>query len=184
MENIQRAMNRQKSVQQQAEAFDAPIINTVNDIKRVLHELDPSIRLNQSQEDIKLTTDLIGSDGRKSTNFQVQTITSSKSHRQILLEGFRVIKQRLETAEKLAKEETIRAVEVNGRPMTPPAAVNTEGRHAIDAIIERLLGAHREGQFICWDLSDGYTYRYEIFQHRLIRVLRDAGDTSPATGGV
>ena len=184
MENIQRAMNRQKTAQHQAEAFEAPTIHTIDDIKRVLHELDPTTRLNQAQEDILLKTDLTGSDGRKSTNFQVETKTSSKSHRQLLLEGFQVIKTRLETAERLEQEETIRSVEVDGKPMTPPAVVNTEGRHAMDAIIERLLGAYRDGPFICWNLADGYMYRYEIFQHRLTRVPRDAGDTSPAPGGV
>ena len=184
MEGIQKAMNRKKTTRQQAEAFDPPVINTVNDIKRILHELDPSARSNQPQDAVKLTTDLTGSDGRKSTNFQVETSTSSKSHRQTLIDGFQVVKQRVEAAEKLIREKTIQAVEVDGKPMSPPSVVNTDGRLAMDAVIERLLGAHRDGGYICWDLADGYTYRYEIFQHRLTRVLRDAGDTDPAVSGV
>lgn len=184
MESIQRAMARQKKTQQSAEAFEPPTINTVNDIKRVLAQLDPSTRQNQPHDDVQVSTDLIGSDGRKPTNFQVHTTSSSRSYRQILLEGFQIVKQRIETAEKLAHEETIHAIEVDGRPMIPPAVVNTESQYAMDSVIERLLGAYRNGQFICWDLPDGYTYRYEIFQHRLTRILRNAGDTTSPTGGV
>jgi len=184
MESIDRALARQRTARSNAEAFEPPAINSVNDIKRVLAQLDPSVKLNQKMGDVEIATDIVGSDGRKNTRFEVRTSTSAKSHRQILLEGFQVVKQREETAERLAREETINTIEVNGKPMAPPAVVNTEGRHAMDAIIERLLGAYRSGCFICWDLSDGFTYRYEIFQHRLTKVQRNAGNTDTAVGGV
>lgn len=184
MENIQRAIARQRQVQQKAEAFESPTINTVDDIRRVLAQLDPGTRLNQPQDDVELVTELIGSDGRKSTKFEVRTSTSSRSYRQILLEGFQIVKQRLEAAAKLAAEETAHTIEVGDRAMTPPPVVNTTGPLAMDAVIERLLGGYRNGQYVCWDLADGFTYRYEIFQHRLTRVRRDAGSTNSATGDI
>ena len=184
MESVQKAMARQRTAQNNAEAFEPPAINNIGDIQHILQQLDPSAKVNQTADDVEISTELIGSDGRKSTNFLVNTNTSSKSYRQILIEGFQVIKQRFDTAEKLASEESIRSVEVNGKLMSPPPLVNTESRLAMDAVIERLLGGHRNGQYICWDLSDGYTYRYEIFQHRLTRVYRNAGDADPATSSV
>ena len=184
MESIQRAMARQNKTKQSAEAFEPPVINAANDIKRVLAQLDPSRRQNQPHDGVQVLADLTGSDGRKSTNFQVHTTTLSKSYRQILLDGFQVVKQRTETAEQLVHEETVHAIEVDGKAMVPPAVVNTEGRYAMDSIIERLLGGYRDGRFVCWNLSDGYTYRYEIFQHRLTRVLRNAGDADSTAGGV
>jgi len=45
---------------------------------------------------------------------------------------------------------------------------------AIDPIISRLLGAYRDNELICWDLADGYTYRYDIFTHKLSRVKGNA----------
>lgn len=176
MEEIQRALSRQHQSKERAEAFEPPEINTVNDIRRVLAVLDPGIRSNKTSDDISISTELTGSDGRKSTNFQVETKTSSKSYRQILLEGFQIVRQRLEMMEKLETREKA-VIEVNGKPMTPPPVVSCEGRHAMDSIIERLLGGYRSGQYVCWDLADGYTYRYEIFQHRLTRVKRDADES-------
>ena len=39
----------------------------------------------------------------------------------------------------------------------------------VDALIKQWLGGHRDGTMICWDLADGWTYRYNIYDHRLTR---------------
>jgi len=183
MERLDRAVSRQRTARRTAEAFESPTINTVNDIKHVLQQLDPSSRVNDTQDDVKISTELTGSNGRNNTNFEVDTVTSSKSHRQILIEGFKIVKQRLEAAEKVKNEKTVNSIDVNNVPMSPAPVINTKSRLPMDAIIERLLSGHRNGQYICWNLSDGYTYRYEIFQHRLTRV-QNAGDTDTTAGGV
>jgi hypothetical protein len=176
MEEIQRALSRQQQSRDRAEAFEAPEIRTVNDIRRVLAILDPGIRTNKLDDKVLISTEMIGSDGRKPSNFRVETTTSSKSYRQILVDGFQVIQQRLDTMEKLSTREKS-LVEVNGKPMIPPPVVNCDGRLAMDSIIERLLGGYRSGRHVCWDLADGYTYKYEIFQHRLTKVKKGSDES-------
>ena len=157
------------------ERFEPPTITSVGDIQRVLAQLDPKSRLNQSVGDVLLSADVRGSDSESTRTFNVRAKSEEQSYRDIIMRSMQLLRQRRE-----AKNTPVKQVEplvVDDKEMLPPAVLGDDGVLAVDPIISRLLGAYREGELICWDLDDGYTYRYDIFAHRLTRVSRDAETT-------
>lgn len=142
-------------------------VNNFEDIKRVVAELDP--RRNPRQADIPLKTTMVATEDNKNITYQVSATTRSKSKRDVLIDGLDVVKRRITSAEQIAElQET---VEVNGVPMKPaPLGYKTEGASWVDPLIKQWLGGYRDGIMICWRLSDGYIYRYDIYQHKLTRI--------------
>lgn len=175
MEQYDRAADRKRAAIRNQ--WKPPEIWTVGDIQSVLTQLDPKDRLNKPVGDVTLTTQMEARDERdKSRIFQVNSTSSNQNHRDILIEGFALLRRRkdvVETADQ-KKEESVIVIGSDacpdGREMPPPDVITGDDASlAIDPLIERLLGGYRSGNHICWDLSDGFTYRYEIFQHRLTR---------------
>ena len=164
---IDEAIQRQFKTAQAAAKFQSPTINTVDDIRRALVNLDPSTKLNGKSEDVNISARLAGSDGSVTRTFRVDTITVTKSYRQIIIEALKVVQNREKTQEKIAAIHPY--VDVNDRAMVPPPVITTKSRMYVDGIIERLLGAYRDGIYICWDLPDG-TYQYDVFAHKLVRI--------------
>jgi hypothetical protein len=148
----------------------------LSDIKRLISALDPA--RNQVYSDIPLSTTMQVREDNKSVEYRVESKTRSKSRRDMLVEGLTIIKNRADVAEKLESGETI---EINGHPMRPAHLGNgVQGSNWVDPIIKHWLGGYRNGILVCWDLDDGYTYRYDIFLHRLTRIEREA---RPSTSG-
>lgn len=141
------------------------IVRTIDDIKRVIAELDPS-RPNNSQE-ISISTVL--ADNEKS--YAVSASGKSKSRREHLVEGLELVKKQIETSGKAVLEAS-NSIEVNGHIMKPPQISGGKGKYWVDPIIKHWLGAYRDDIFICWDI-DGYQYRYDIFEHKLSRRSLD-----------
>lgn len=144
-------------------------VHSVADIKRLVAALDP--HLNPPQADIPLTADLTAPDGGKSVIYRVETNTRSKSRRDMLVEGLTIIKKRVELSVKM--QESGEPIEVNGVEMRPAQIGNgIKGNTWVDPLIRQWLGGFRDGTTICWDLNDGYIYRYDIFTHRLTRTAK------------
>jgi hypothetical protein len=102
-----------------------------------------------------------------SKKFHVSAKTKTNSARDILVEGLNVIKRREEEAAKISGQQS--SVVVNGKEMRSPSVISEDTFLAIDPVIARTLGGYRNGHFIQWDLIDGFTYRYDIYIHRLTR---------------
>lgn len=165
---MDRAQSRIIQAEQNRRRFEPPVIKTVSDIKCVLAQLEPHSRANAKMDDIFITTDMSGTDmDNHNSKFRVSAKTKTSSSRDVLIEGFKIIKQREEMV--TTATENIIPVPVNNRDMNPPSIVANDSFMAIDPMINRLLGGYRSGHFIQWDLPDGFTYRYEIFSHRLTR---------------
>jgi hypothetical protein len=148
-------------------------VDTLADIKRVLAEFDPSFKQNQKQREIPVQTEMVITKDEHPVTYRVQAPTVSKSKRDLLLEGLAVIKNRAVAAEQLAEAEVI---VVNGRDMRPASLGNgVAGASWVDPLIKQWLGGRRDGVHICWDLADGYTYRYDAFSHQLTRVETNPG---------
>jgi hypothetical protein len=167
-------------------AFQGVEIRTVIDIQNVLKQLDPEDLLNKPVADITVRARVSGHiDDNASAAFNISSQSSTKSHRDILLEGFGVMLRRNEASDKEAIKEPEPNIVINGREMPPPDVIaGDEAALSIDPLIERLLGGDRRGHYICWDLDDGFTYRYEIFQHRLTRRPTDSQDGLTQFGAV
>ncbi len=147
-------------------------IRTFDDIKRTVAELDPNQRHNQQQREIPLSTTMTATEDNREVVYRVEATTRSKSKRDMLAEGLGIIRARIESAEQIA--ELQEEVEVNGVSMKPAKlGYRTEGTSWVDPLIKQWLGGYRDGILICWKLPDGYTYRYDLFQHKLTRVPTD-----------
>lgn len=144
--------------------FQPPTVRTVNDIRRLVQELDPTTTITKS---VPVTTQLAGLDkDNVLANYSVSAETKSQSKREILLSGFRLIKAKQDLG-AIARERQD-PVLVNGREMIAPVVGSTDGYVWVDPLIERWLSAKREGLLICWELPDG-KYCYDLFAHRLFR---------------
>jgi uncharacterized small protein (DUF1192 family) len=142
-------------------------VRNFDDIKRLVAELDP--KKNPRQMDIPLSTTMVATEDNQNVTYRVEAHTRSKSKRDMLVEGLDVIKIRMESAARIA--ELQEEIEVNGVPMKPARlGYQSEGTSWVDPLIKQWLGGFRDGIMICWRLADGYTYRYDIYQHKLTRV--------------
>jgi hypothetical protein len=146
-------------------------VNSVGDIKRLVSQLDP--KRNPVQQVIPVGTIMSARDENtgKDQQYQVSAPTKSKSKRDMLVEGLNVIKTRMESEVKYADTSP---VEVNGKIMKPAAVgTGTLGKTWVDPLITQWLGGYRDGVHICWDLNDGFVYKYDIYEHKLTRVEKD-----------
>ena len=86
----------------------------------------------------------------------------------MLIEGLDIIKNRIESEDRYAD---VTVVEVNGQPMKL-AAVGTGslGKTWVDPLISQWLGGYRDSIYICWNLGDGFIYKYDIYEHKLTRI--------------
>jgi hypothetical protein len=173
MESLDRELARKNQAELNRQRFESPTIRTSSDIKRVLAQLEPSSRLNAKLDDVTLAINMPGTDtDSKNKMFHVSAKTKTNSARDILIEGLNLVKQREETAIKIA--DTKASVVVNGKEMKSPPVISDNSFLSIDPVIGRTLGGYRSGHFIQWDLIDGFTYRYDIFVHRLTRFKTEA----------
>jgi hypothetical protein len=161
-------MARRQQAESNRQRFEPISIKTASDIKRVLAKLN----LDCKQDDVTLSINMTGTDtDNRSKTFQVSTKTKTSSARDILTNGLNIIKQREDAYEKIADQ--MGSVDVNGKKMKSPLVISESSFTSIDPVIDRVLGGYRHGHFIQWDLSDGFTYRYDIFVHKLTRFKKE-----------
>lgn len=168
MEALDRALARESS-KLDKRVLQPAVVNSLTDIKVLIAELDPT--RNSTAPIIPLNTQMEVRDGSNVVVYGVATNTQSKSKRDYLIEGLKIIQNRQETEKNAAALiESAESVEINGRIMSPSKLGNAVAGHAwVDPLIHQWLGGSRDGCIIYWDLRDGYRYKYDIFQHKLTR---------------
>jgi hypothetical protein len=170
MEALDREFARQAKRLDPSKVAKPVEVETLADVKRVLSEFDPSFKANHKQREIPVATEMTILDSSGPVTYKVEAPTKSKSKRDLLLEGLDVIKGRANIEEQLQTNDDEDLV-VNGRNMKPaPLGNGVTGMSWVDPLIKHRLGGRRDGMVICWDLKDGYTYRYDAFTHNLTRV--------------
>lgn len=136
---------------------DNVIIRNLDDIKRVIAHLDPSRDSSRPPVDLGASWE---SNGEK---YAVSTTTISKTRRQYLLEGFDIIKKRLDTDFSSPGD-----VIVNGRHMRQLGLSNgIDATCWVDPIIKKWYGAVRDGLLMVWQLGE-HRYEYDIYTHSLV----------------
>lgn len=154
-----------------------PTISTVEDIKLVLREFDPKHKNNAVQAEPVITAKMRGRLDDRSDHhidFQASAKPSSLTHRSMLLAALKDLSERRELAMKMDVSEE--PIYIDGKPMRRPAAIQTDMELPIDSVIRRVMGGYRDELDVCWDLSDGYTYRYCVFDHSLSRRKKETND--------
>ena len=142
------------------------IVHKLDDIRRVIAEIDPS--RNKSSSEIVLTTVMDTIEDGKKTSYNVSAPTKSKSKREMLLEGLEIVKRQLEIKDLAINKST--PIEINGVLMKPAEfGDNEKARMWVDPLVKHWLGAFRDGLMICWDI-EGVRYHYNIWEHKLTRM--------------
>lgn len=167
MEQLDKALARQQ--QRLSPNILKPVeVHTVEDIKRLVAQLDP--KKNPTQRTIPIGTIVSAQDETTGTEqrYRVSAPTKSKSKRDMLIEGLDIIRNRIESEDKYADTAS---VEVNGKTMKFAAVgAGSLGKTWVDPLISQWLGGYRDGVHICWNLDDGYIYKYDIYEHKLTRI--------------
>ncbi len=177
MDELEREQDRQRAVaQNRAAASKSVSVNSVNDIIRLIQQLDPSNPQNRP-ESVDIVADVDTTEDSKTVSKPVRAVTNTISYRQLLLDALNKVQTRLNTENRAGA-----GLVVNGRAMLPPPVVGSDGQLQVDSLIRRLLGASRRGTEITWRLSDGMTYVYDIFAHKLYRECREQNAASDASG--
>lgn len=163
-ENLDKALARQNQKLSQS-ILQPTIVSTLDDLKRVLAEIDP--KNSKPAQAVELVSMLSAIEDGKNNTYKVTATTRSKSKREMLLEGMELIKRQIEVSDHIA--EKLEPIEVNGVLMKPPKfGKGGSGEVWVDPLIKHWLGGYRDGLTVCWDL-DGHRYRYDIYQHKLSR---------------
>jgi hypothetical protein len=157
-DNLRKA--RERAARRLDESIFDPIeIRSINDIKKALSEFDPS--KNSAHNSVPIRADL--EDDQK---YAVTSSTISRSKRDMLIEGFDVIKRQIGP-----QGEEIMPVNVDGVDMLPATTGDATSTFSwIDPLVKQWLGGERKGLFIYWNVS-GTRYKYDIYEHKLTKVL-------------
>jgi arginine repressor len=146
------------------EVLRPTVVRTVDDIKIILSEIDPS--RTTASKDIDIMTLMDVPNGKPNERYRVTAKTRSKTRREYLIEGMEIVRKTIE----ISNEEQIATI-VNGIEVRPARMLDrTTMRAWVDNLISHWLGAAREGLLITWKLEDGYQYNYEIYGHKLTRT--------------
>ena len=140
-------------------------VRTVEDIRRVLAEFDPSRDRGESVAEIK--GEIAGSVDGKTKPLVVSAKSVGKTKRQLLVEAIEHITEAIKNSER-----EVAPVEINGKLVQPAKMPFARAYSYIDPMIAQWLDAKRDGTIIYWDLSDGYRYKYEPVSHKLTRTDR------------
>lgn len=175
MEFLEKALIRNDKKILNSQVARQAMVTSINDIKRLIAELNPNKTI--TNPNVSVHADIDVKVDNKTERYSVSSMTRSISKRDQLIAGLDIIKSRIE-AEKTINTEPI---EINGVFKSPPKITGGVLAHSwVDPLITQWLGGKRDGLLITWELSDGYVYKYDIYSHKLTRILKN-DDASPAS---
>jgi hypothetical protein len=164
MEQLEKSLARE-AARLTPQQTQAPTVRSLNDIKRLVAELDPGTQRSPSIVNVATKME---SEGQ---TFDVVVPTKSRTKREILTDVLGMIARRQETRIPVPTTE---AVVVDGMPFKPAAIPDgSSGHNWIDHMIKQWFGAYRSGHYICWRLPDGFDYSYDVLTHQLTRTKHD-----------
>lgn len=122
-------------------------------------------------KDIKITTEMKWQDDKGTVKSKVTANSRELSSRQVLLDGFKLVKTRMDLVEK-AKNDVDE--DEDDDELLPERLkwqlfdVNAQRFH-IDRFIEQRLDGKRKGLRIEWSLTEG-VFQYDPFENKLYKV--------------
>lgn len=168
--SLEKAQQRKYKRLDPDKALKPAEVNSLSDIKAVLRAFDPRNRDNRELDPVEVSTLLRGEDEEGvMRTYSVSAETTSKSKRDILIEGMEVVRKRFEASKRINEAA---AIDINGVEMKP-ASIANDYHTWVDPLIKHWLGGLREGLYIYWDIGDGYKYKYDPFEHKLTRLEND-----------
>lgn len=136
-------------------------IKTLDDVRKIVRELDPNLNSGRSTSTVKASIDVIESG--QSKKYDVKTTVKSQSKRDMLMVGFEILRERI----KLKDITVAEPVTVNGVPLHTVNLNNTILELKwLDGLVTELTGGYRKDMNICWKIGNS-TYFYDIFNHIL-----------------
>lgn len=158
-------MNKEEHKKLFEEATKPVVCNSLHDIQMAL---EPFTRAH-SNEEIIITCELSEQADGKPVKYNATGKSKNASLRQTLLDGLAVVKKRIETMSKM--REAIESAKSNDESFsTSLQAWDVDKvRFNVDTLIERKLGAKRNGILIRWELPDG-VFEYDAFSGKLYEI--------------
>lgn len=141
--------------------FDPPSIRSMNDIVRIVQELDPK----KSGKPVEISTTLAlekGDDSKATAESTFSAVLAPQDKRSVLLRGATLIRDSLNVS---VIEQ--RSISVNNRTMKLSKQVPISIKWFNDLAM-RLMGAKLDGAMFYWDINNT-RYYYNIFDHVLWR---------------
>lgn len=144
--------------------FDDFTAKSLNDIKKAIAKIAPTNSVTGGQKrNIKINS--VDKHGNEVVH-NIDVDTNNQSKRSILLDAFTKLKNEYDLAHAGDK-----SISINGKKVDSIAIRNLGNRPlAIDVLLKRWLGATRDGLFIKWTLNNGEVYKYDIINHKLLKV--------------
>jgi len=151
--------------------LDPVQVNSLVDIQRIVASFDPA--KNPPRPAIVVRSNMLFDGG----NVNVSAESRAKSKRDLIIEGLDNLKKRISIQNEMAKRAE--PIYVNNKPMLPASMKSGELVGTwVDPLIRQWTGGYRDGLLICWNIGDGYIYRYNIYEHRLTRVKKNDKSTT------
>ena len=143
---------------------------TVSDLDGVKRAILP-FTMEQHNKDIDISAQLEWTeDGKKRKGF-VKAISRDLTAKQLLVEGFFLVKTRMELAGKMKEAAEL---EDDDEDLLPERLkwelfdIDSQYFH-VDALIRRELGGFRKGLRVRWDIKEG-TFEFDPFECKLYKV--------------
>lgn len=138
------------------------VVNNVSDIQRIIHTLSPD-----NHDGPEVIINAVMDVEEDNAKYELSASTQSKSKRSMIIEAFDIIKRQMQIT------SDGKPVTINGVDMRPaPLFSHSNSRSYIDPMVKHWTGGYRNCLTICWDLNDGYTYMYDIYEHKLAKKKR------------
>lgn len=136
--------------------FDAPIINSEDDIIACIAKLDTG------DDGMLLDVPFDGlNENETRVTYRIKAEIHQKSKREILQDGFDIIKTRMNSVQSIPTM-------INGRKAQPASVIVNDSLKWLDDLIERWLGARREGLNIIWNIGNTI-YKYDFYDNKLFK---------------
>ena len=158
--------NKKTSSNKNGRVIEKVRIHTLLELKQLVNRIKPG--KTEAPKPIVLDTKEIGmADETYDGNVIIPQSGGQATIRETLLDGFKMVKNHLEYYNaSMASQSAID--EYGGFP--PALAPNPDDHRTwLDTFIDRNMGGHREGLFICWDLPEG-KFRLDPWSCKLEKV--------------
>jgi hypothetical protein len=148
-----------------ADAMKPIVVSSLSDIKMVIGHL---LGGKEQSPPIKLATELTWTEEGKNQKQQVSVSSESTSLYDLIITGFDVIKKRIEAFQKV-KAAVEKARKQDEDIPNMDVWSTDKAKFNVDYLIQRRLGAKRNGLRIRWEVSEGI-FEYDIYENKLYQM--------------
>jgi hypothetical protein len=143
--------------------FEKVVVKDLIQLKMVMKPF-----MSADGKEVELTTEMTWHEDNKSIKTNVMAKSRELSPRQVLLDGFELIKKRMDLAEQAKNDVDDDDDLLPERIKWDLFDINSQKFH-VDMFIEQRLDGKRNGLRIEWNITEG-VFQYDPFENKLYKV--------------